>query len=96
MRVPGPSPAASLCELFGGPLTATSANLAGEPPCTRPEQIRELFPRAANAAELVVLDSSAPGGMPSTLVAVFEGEYEILRAGAITAQQLEQSVSQRF
>ena len=32
MRVPGPSPALDLVTAFGGPLTATSANLSGAPP----------------------------------------------------------------
>src|SRR5690606_1017028 len=32
IRVPGPSPAAVVVRAFGGPVTATSANLAGEPP----------------------------------------------------------------
>src|SRR5699024_2670629 len=31
LRVPGPSPALELVRAFGGPLTATSANLSGEP-----------------------------------------------------------------
>jgi L-threonylcarbamoyladenylate synthase len=96
VRIAGPSPAASLCARFNGALTATSANLAGEPPCTEPEQIRQLFPDAIDAGELLVLDASAPGGAVSTLVAVSAGGFQILRPGAISQQQLEQSVRQQI
>ncbi len=95
VRIPGASPAASLTALFGGPLTATSANLAGEPPCTQPEEVRQLFRAEIAQGALLVIDEAAPGATVSTLVAVSETGYEVIRAGAISAAQLEQSVRQQ-
>jgi L-threonylcarbamoyladenylate synthase len=79
VRVPGPSPAAELVRAFGHALTATSANLTGQPPLR-------------SAAELPVdmaqqLDGSvegrSPGGLPSTLVDTTVTPVAVLRSGAI-------------
>ncbi|MDH3818172.1 MAG: L-threonylcarbamoyladenylate synthase, partial [Myxococcales bacterium] len=51
VRVPGPSPAADLVRAFGRPVTATSANLSGEPPLCSAE---ELPPRIAEGLGGVV------------------------------------------
>ena len=79
VRVPGPSPAADLVRAFGRPVTATSANLSGEPPLRSPE---ELPPRIAEGLGGVVPGVS-PGGAPSTLIDTTTSPMRILRAGAI-------------
>lgn len=79
MRVPGPSPAAELVRRFGGPLTATSANLTGEPAVA---SSAELDPRVRVGVDLV-LEGTSPGGPPSTVVDVSGVAPRVLRAGAI-------------
>jgi L-threonylcarbamoyladenylate synthase len=79
VRVPGPSPAADLVRAFGRPVTATSANLSGEPPLCSAE---ELPPRIAEGLGGVVPGVS-PGGAPSTLIDTTTSPMRILRAGAI-------------
>ena len=79
VRVPGPSPAADLVRAFGRPVTATSANLSGEPPLRSAE---ELPPRIAEGLGGVVPGVS-PGGAPSTLIDTTTSPMRILRAGAI-------------
>jgi L-threonylcarbamoyladenylate synthase len=65
---------------FGGPVTTTSANLAGEPPATTAAAVR-----AALGAGCHVLDGGAtPGGAPSTLARVRGDQIEILRPGAVS------------
>ncbi|MFW2389448.1 MAG: L-threonylcarbamoyladenylate synthase [Polyangiales bacterium] len=79
VRVPGPSPAAELVRAFGGPLTATSANMTGEPPL---RTVAELPPELAAGLGGAVPGVS-PGGAPSTLIDSTRTPMEILRPGAI-------------
>jgi tRNA A37 threonylcarbamoyladenosine synthetase subunit TsaC/SUA5/YrdC len=84
VRLPGASPAAELVRAYGRALTATSANLPGEPPATTAEAVTRSFPRAAEDGTLTVWRDASPGGAPSTMVVV-EGERAwIAREGAVT------------
>jgi L-threonylcarbamoyladenylate synthase len=86
VRVTSSPVAAGLAGAAGGALVATSANLAGQPPSATAAALD-----AALAARLdLVLDAGpAPGGLPSTVVAV-EGEgLRLLRAGAVPFEALE-------
>jgi L-threonylcarbamoyladenylate synthase len=67
------------------PLTATSANLAGEPPASEIEMARRVF---ADKIKVFVEDGALAGGSPSTVVAVDRGGIRILRPGAVTERQL--------
>ncbi|MBO6936934.1 MAG: threonylcarbamoyl-AMP synthase [Deltaproteobacteria bacterium] len=78
VRVPGPSLALDLVRAFGGPLTATSANLSGEPAVA---DTAALAPAIAAGAH--VLSGRAPGGEPSTFVDATVEPPVVLRAGAI-------------
>lgn len=80
VRVPGPSPALTLIREFGGPLTATSCNVSGQPPARTEQEARAYF--AAQLAGYVPGD--APGGAPSTVVDVTGPELRVLRRGAVT------------
>lgn len=79
VRVPGPSPALEVAQAFGGPLTATSANLSGQPTAKDGAQARSLF----GAQLAAVVPGSCPGGAPSTIVRVHGDSLEVLRRGAI-------------
>jgi L-threonylcarbamoyladenylate synthase len=75
-----PHPTAqALVESFGGPVTATSANLAGQPPATTAEQVEETFEGRCR----VLHGGDTPGGAPSTLVRVRGNRIEVLRRGAL-------------
>src|SRR5690349_2747136 len=63
LRVPGPSPALALVRAFGGPLTATSANLSGKPPLNSAAELRATFGSAVG-----IVPGSAPGTAASTIV----------------------------
>jgi L-threonylcarbamoyladenylate synthase len=79
LRVPGACPAADVLRLCGRPVTATSANLRGQPPLTRWEDVRALF----GDGVAVVVPAVAPGGPPSTVVDVTVRPFRILRQGAV-------------
>jgi L-threonylcarbamoyladenylate synthase len=71
--------ARALVAALGRPITATSANRAGEPPARTAAEVRDAFPEGC-----VVLDGGqTPGGPPSTLVRVRGQALEVLRRGAI-------------
>jgi L-threonylcarbamoyladenylate synthase len=83
VRLPGASPAAELVRAYGRALTATSANLPGEPPATTAEAVERSFPRALEEGTLTVWRDASPGGAPSTMVVVEGERARIAREGAV-------------
>jgi len=71
--------ARALVRAFGGPVTATSANLPGGPPATTPGQVEA----ALGGRCLVLPGGTTPGGAPSTLARVRGNRIEVLRSGAV-------------
>jgi L-threonylcarbamoyladenylate synthase len=67
------------------PLTATSANLAGEPPAVEPESARRAF---GDKVKVFVEGGRLAGGAPSTMVSVNRTGIRVLRAGAVSERQL--------
>jgi L-threonylcarbamoyladenylate synthase len=75
-----PHPTAqALVSGLGRPLTATSANRAGQPPATTDDGVEAMFAGRCR----VVHGGATQGGAPSTLVRVRGPKLEILRRGAI-------------
>lgn len=85
-RVPGPCSAATIVQAFGVPLTATSANLPGEPPLNDDASVTQVFHEHVQSGALYVVAGKSPGGPPSTLVACGSDRPEILREGAIAGE----------
>ena len=74
--------ARALVARFGGPVTTTSANRAGEPPTTTAAAVTAALDGACH-----LLDGGpTAGGAPSTLVRVRGASVEVLRRGAIELQ----------
>ncbi|MGE5232575.1 MAG: L-threonylcarbamoyladenylate synthase [Acidobacteriota bacterium] len=73
-----------------GPLTATSANLAGEPPILDPQGCVDLL----TGADAIVVDGGQlPGGAPSTLVALRHGTLRVLRTGRYPVAEVARRIS---
>lgn len=85
VRVPGPSPALQLVRAFGAPLTATSANLSGQPAAGTAEEVRRTFPTGLAA----VAGSSAPGGLASTILDTTTAQWVVVRKGPIEVDAAE-------
>jgi L-threonylcarbamoyladenylate synthase len=79
LRVPGASPALALVRAFGGPLTATSANISGRPPLATAAELREVF----GAGLAGIVPGSAPGGAASTIVDLTGERPRVLRQGSV-------------
>jgi len=86
VRVPDHALARRLIALVGAPLAATSANPAGDTaPATVGEVARSL---GARPDALLVGSGICPGGVPSTIVTVADGELVVLRVGSISPADL--------
>lgn len=88
VRLPGASATRDLVAVYGRPLTATSANLPGEPPATTPRAVELSFPRALENGSLAVWSDVSPGGLPSTMVVFDEGRAWIARDGAVARERV--------
>jgi len=76
---------------FDGPVTGTSANISGFPSCANAEQVmKQLGSRVP-----LVLDSGETGSaLPSTIVELHNGDWRILREGAIPVAEIERALKQ--
>lgn len=89
IRVPASDAARAIARAFGFCITATSANLSGEPaPTTAADVTRTL----GGAVDLVLDGGETPGGAPSTLVDVREATPRLVRAGAIAWDRVLRSI----
>ena len=86
VRVPAHVVTRELCRASGRLLTATSANLSGEPPSNDPDVIE----RALGSGVDLLLDAGrTPGGAPSTIVDVTGRDPRLVRPGAIAWDDLQ-------
>ncbi|MDF1535656.1 MAG: L-threonylcarbamoyladenylate synthase [bacterium] len=83
IRVPAQSPALDLARFYRGPLTATSANFANQPP---PRSIKELDGELAESVDLVIDGGWTPGVQPSTVLNLVPDRPVILRMGVLGRQ----------
>jgi L-threonylcarbamoyladenylate synthase len=86
IRVPGSALARALARESGGALVSTSANLSGDAPVTR---VEDLSPALIARLDGVVDGGSTPGGFPSTIVLVGGGGLQLVRAGAVPWAEVE-------
>jgi L-threonylcarbamoyladenylate synthase len=83
VRVAGESPAAVLARAFGRPLTATSANLPGEPPAMTADEVLAALGPAVEASLLQIVPGTSPGGLPSTLLSIEGARVRAVRSGRV-------------
>jgi len=72
---------------FGGPISTTSVNPAGQKPARSVAEIKAYFGKQL----ALILDADpVPAGQPSTVIKVMQNHYHILREGAVSATTLKQ------
>lgn len=81
-RVPNNKFCLELARAFGGPITATSANKAGEPTLNTIEEILSQLGPGAEMIDLVIDAGALPPSLPSTVIAISGAEPTVLRQGA--------------
>lgn len=74
-----------------GPLAVSSANEHGEPPCQSAEQV--LSALGTNELLSAVLDDGVRQGAVSTVVEINDDSWRILRAGSISAEEIERALA---
>ncbi len=85
IRVPGHPVPRRLAQAFGGLLTGTSANRPGEPAGRSAAEVGHCFPRGL---ELILDGGYSAGEQPSTLLDLSSVRPVLVRAGAVSAEQL--------
>lgn len=85
VRIPSPAWLRRLAYELSGPVTATSANRAGEPEIAEPGPVLDLF---GGRVELFIDGGPTPGGKPSTVVDFSGRRPAVLREGAIPSSRL--------
>lgn len=90
VRAPDNPAARAIIAAAGGALAVTSANRSGAAPAIEAREVRRLeLPQPL----LVVDGGRAPGGVPSTIVAVTAERAEVLREGAIPASAIREALA---
>jgi len=86
VRVPANAVARAICSAARIPVTATSANVSGEPATADPDEVERTL---GDAADLLIDTGAAPGGAPSTIVDVTEDRPQLVRAGAVSWDEIQ-------
>lgn len=85
--------AAALSRATDAPISGTSANVSGFPPCRRASEVSAVF---RTGVDLVLDGGETPGKRGSTVVDVTVTPPKILRQGAITLEQLRAQALELF
>lgn len=80
IRIPPPCPARTVAAHAGGWITATSANLSGDPD---PNDVSLIARDVLEAVDLVVDLGPTQGGKPSTVLELLNSDLRVLREGAV-------------
>ena len=92
VRIPEHPVALALTTAVKGPITATSANIAGNSGCSL---VSEMDPLISNKVDLIVDVGALKGGMGSTVVDVTGDSPKILRQGAVSERDIFAAVFQK-
>jgi tRNA threonylcarbamoyl adenosine modification protein (Sua5/YciO/YrdC/YwlC family) len=80
VRVPADAVARAIAAACGRPITATSANVSGQPATSDPDDIERTL---GDRIDLLIDTGPTRGGAPSTIVDVTSAEPRLVRDGAI-------------
>ena len=86
VRVPADASARAICAATGHPITATSANVSGEPPTADPDQVERTL---GDRIDLLIDTGTTRGGAASTIVDVTGADPVLVRAGAISWEDIQ-------
>jgi len=102
LRMPRNKIAMDLAKYLGRPITATSANLSGQPDCYSADEIVAQFSAGGGSAsggqkqkyqpDIIINSGKLPKRKPSTLARVFGDEVKILRQGSVSEKQIIKSL----
>ena len=88
LRLPDDDEMRAFIRSTGGALTATSANLAGEPPARTAEEVARSFP---TGLDLIADGGRASSDKPSTVIDLSEQHIRLIREGVIERCELQKT-----
>lgn len=84
IRIPNHPTTLELLKAWGKPITATSANLSGQPAATSAEEVKSIF------SQLLILNGGKCSvGVASTVVDLTTPEVKLLRAGGLSWETIK-------
>ncbi|MCU1383528.1 MAG: threonylcarbamoyl-AMP synthase [Acidobacteria bacterium] len=86
VRVPADRVARAICAEARQPITATSANVSGQPATADPDEVERTI---GSRLDLLIDTGMTPGGAPSTIVDVTGAEAALVRGGAISWEAIQ-------
>ena len=86
VRVPDHGVARAICAACERPVTATSANVSGEPASSDPAEVERTL---GDRIDLLIDAGPTPGGAASTIVDATGAEPRLVRAGAIPWEEID-------
>jgi L-threonylcarbamoyladenylate synthase len=87
VRVPAFDVARAICAACGRPITATSANISGEPATADPDVVECTL---GARIDLLIDTGPSPGGRASTIVDTAAAEPALVRAGAVEWDEIRE------
>jgi len=87
VRLPNDNNLHLLLHICGGALTATSANVSGQPPARTAKEVENYFPEGI---DLIIDGGEVTATEPSTVLDLSGPEARLVREGAITREELEE------
>lgn len=73
-----------VAQVFGKPITGTSANISGEDPCKSAEEVAQVFPQI----DFILDGGPSQSKLPSTVVEILEKEIKLVREGEIPFEEV--------
>ena len=78
--------ATALARTIGRPVTGTSSNISGHPPCTLAEEVFDYF---GDDIDLILDNGPTKGGQSSTILDITSYPYVVLREGMVLKEDIE-------
>jgi L-threonylcarbamoyladenylate synthase len=85
IRLPDDEKVRALVRACGGALTATSANVSGQPPARTAKEVANYFPEGI---DLIIDGGEVTAMLPSTVLDLSEPHPHLIREGAIRREEL--------
>ncbi|MFN3921029.1 MAG: L-threonylcarbamoyladenylate synthase [Caldimicrobium sp.] len=74
-----------VAQAFGKPITGTSANVSGEPPCKTVSEISKKFPEI----DFILDGGPVKSEKPSTVIEILDKEIKLIREGVISFEEIK-------
>ena len=82
--------ATALAKSIGRPVTGTSSNISGYPPCKRAKEVFEYF---GETIDLILDSGPTQGGQGSTILDITARPYSVLREGMVLKGDIEKIIA---